>query len=57
MVPREEVHTENLRFGMADAFEQTSNERDRPTRRFGTLVETTIVNTEPNVRCTMTGWL
>ena len=47
MVPCGEVHhTENLRFGMADAFEQTANERDRPTRRFGTLVETTIVNTE-----------
>jgi hypothetical protein len=47
MVPRGDVHhTENLRFGMADAFQQTSNERDRPTRRFGTLVETTIVNKE-----------
>jgi hypothetical protein len=47
MVPRGEVHhTKNLRFGMADAFEQTPNERDRPTHRFGTLVVTTIVNTE-----------
>jgi hypothetical protein len=47
MVPHGEVnHIKSLRFGVADAFEQTSNEWDRPTSRFSTLIETTIVNTE-----------
>ena len=45
MVPGGEVHdAEDSRFGMADAFEQTTNERYRPTRWLGAIVETTIVD-------------
>jgi hypothetical protein len=47
MVPRCEVHhAENVRLGVANAFEETSNKWDRPTRWF-TTIEIAVVDAEP----------
>jgi hypothetical protein len=36
-----------VRLGMANAFEETSNKWDRPTRWFGTTIEIAVVDAEP----------